>query len=242
MLHWIGLLLLWGPTPVDEALRECRRLSDSTGLGQIARTEFFVVEGALLALTGEFAEARKLAAEGRHTLLELGHKVQYAAIVQPVASFELLAGHAQAAEKLLREAHAILDAAGERGYLSTVSALLALALARQGRLEEADVFAEESRRIGPEDDRITQIYWRVAKARILGGSGDHGEARRLAAETLELARDYDNFDGPIVMVDVASFLEPDQAKTALERALTAASAKGNVITAEQARARLAALS
>jgi class 3 adenylate cyclase len=238
---WVGLRLLWGSTPVDEALRECERLSRAVTLEQFARTELLVVQGALLALRGEFAEGRQLAAEGRRGLLELGQKVQYAAISQPTAFIELLAGDAPAAESVLSEARALLVAAGERGFLSTVSALLALALARQGRFSEADTFADESRRVGAEDDLITQIYWRVAKAKLVAGRGELDEAGRLAAEATELAADYDSFDGPIAIVEVASFLEPGAAQEALERALASASAKGNVITAGQAREKLAAL-
>jgi class 3 adenylate cyclase/tetratricopeptide (TPR) repeat protein len=241
VVFWIGLRLLWGPTPVDDALRECERLSQAVALEQLARTELLVVQGALLALRGEFAEGRQLAAEGRRGLLELGQKVQYAGISQPVAIIELLAGNAGAAESLLSEARAVLVAAGERGFLSTVSALLALALARQERYSEADKFAEESRRVGAEDDVITQIYWRVAKAKVVAGNGELDEARRLAAEAIKLAADYDSFDGPIAIVEVASLLEPAAARAGLERALASASAKGNVITAEQARGKLAAL-
>ena len=241
VVFWIGLRLLWGSTPVDDALRECERLSQAVALEQLARTELLVVQGALLALRGEFAEGRQLAAEGRRGLLELGQKVQYAGISQPVAIIELLAGNAAAAESLLGEARAVLVAAGERGFLSTVSGLLALALARQERYSEADKFAEESRRVGAEDDVITQIYWRVAKAKVVAANGELDEARRLAAEAIKLAADYDSFDGPIAIVEVASFLEPAAARAGLERALASASAKGNVITAEQARERLAAL-
>ena len=74
VVFWIGLRLLWGPTPVDDALRECERLSQAVALEQLARTELLVVQGALLALRGEFAEGRQLAAEGRRGLLELGQR------------------------------------------------------------------------------------------------------------------------------------------------------------------------
>jgi hypothetical protein len=195
----------------------------------------------LLALTGEFVQGRQLAAEGRRMLLELGQKVSYAATAQAAGMIELLAGDAPAAERLLREAHEILEAAGERGYLSSVSGLLALALARQERYADAESFADQGRLIGAEDDLITQIYWRVAKAQVVAARGELGEAARLAAEATELMTDYDSFDGPIATVEVAPFLEPKAARGALKRALAGAAAKGNVITAEQARRKLEAL-
>ncbi|HEV2712697.1 MAG TPA: adenylate/guanylate cyclase domain-containing protein [Gaiellaceae bacterium] len=238
--YWIGLLLLWGPTPVDEGLRECRRLAQLSEVNQQARGMLLVAEGSLLALTSEFTDGRRLAAEGRRLLLELGQNVQYAAVSQPAALIELLAGDAPAAERILREAHGILTAAGEHGYLSTVSALLSLALAHQQRYREADELADESRRIGSEDDLMTQIYCRVGKAHAAAGRDERGEAARLAAEVLELAAPDEGFDAPVAVVEIAPFLAPAVASAALERALAGAEAKGNVVIAERARRMLAA--
>jgi class 3 adenylate cyclase/tetratricopeptide (TPR) repeat protein len=241
-LRWLGLVFLWGPTPVDQGLEECREIARSSGLTQFALTELLVVQGTLLGMKGEFDEGRRLAAEGRRMLLELGQKVDYAAITQPVALIELLDGNPDVAERLLREAGEILDAAGERGYLSSVSGLLGLALAKQGRHDEAEAFADRSRQLGAADDRTTQIYWRVAKAQALAAKGDLTEATRIASEVAELvASDYSSFDGPMAAVEVAPILAPDAAKGVLEHAHAGAAAKGNLVTAEQARRMLEAL-
>jgi hypothetical protein len=240
-VQWIALGALWGPTPVDLALEECRRLAQSTELGQSLLAELRVVEGTLRALAGDFERGRQLSAEARRDMLELGRRVQYAAIAQPAAIIELLADDAPAAERILREAREILAAAGERGFLSTVSALLALAVARQERYAEAETFADESKEIGAEDDAVTQIYWRVAKANVLAARGEQTEAARLATEVMELTAGYASFDGPIVAVEVVAFLEPDARRAALERALAGAEAQGNTVTAQQAREMLAAL-
>ena len=235
------LVLLWGPTPVDQALEECRRLHAFTEEGQMGHPQLLVIEGTLLALTGEFERGRRLAAAGRRDLLELGQKVQYAAISQPAAIIELLAGDEPAAERILREAQAMLDAAGERGYLSTVVAMLGLVLARQGRYDEADRFAEESGRLGSKDDVITQIYSRIVKARVVGAAGDRAEATRLAAELMELIeKTDDSFGGPMAVVEIADFLGADERRRTLERGLAEAEAKGNTVSAEQIRAKLAA--
>jgi class 3 adenylate cyclase len=239
--HWIALMLMWGATPAEEALREIRSLRQSIGADRLAGTELRVAEGLLLAMTGEFDRGRDLATAGRAALRDLGQTVQWAAIVQPASFIEMLAGEYRAAEELLREAHEILGEAGERGYLSTVSALLARSLVLQRREDEAEVFADEARRLGAEDDVMTQVYWRVAKAQAVAARGERDEAARLAAETVELAPRGAAFDAPISLVDVADFLEPDARRAALEQALAAASAKGNVITAQQAREKLAAL-
>jgi class 3 adenylate cyclase len=241
-LHWLGMVLLWGPTPIASALEECRTLAKSSEhLDQRARAELLVAEGALLALTGEFEQGRRLAADGREAVLELGQKVQYAAQAMAVAMIDLHADDPLAAERELREAHEILLDAGERAYLSTVSALLALALAKQGRHMEAERFADESRLLGAKDDLITQIYWRVAKAKVAAAKGEQDEAARLATETVELTGDYDSFDGPVATLEVAQFLEPDAEKSALEHALASSLAKGNTVIAARARELLEAL-
>jgi class 3 adenylate cyclase/tetratricopeptide (TPR) repeat protein len=240
-LYWIGLILMWGETPVDDALRECRELLRSAELGHMAQTELLVVQGTLLAMKGDFARGRQLAAEGREGLWELGQKVQYAAISQPVAIVELLADDPAAAERILREAYDILEAAGERGYLSTIDGLLALALTKQDRFDEAEVFADHGRAIGSDDDHITQIYWRVAKAHVAGHRGDRAEAARLATEVMGLSTEFDNFDGPIAAVEIATYLEPAAAREALEFGLGLAAKKGNIVTAARAREALAAL-
>lgn len=119
--------------------------------------------------------------------------------------------------------------------------MLALSLVKQGRHDEAEAFADESRRIGADDDLITQIYWRAAKAQVVAAKGDAREAARLAAETIELTADYNTFDTPPATLEVARFLEPGAAKAAVERALAGAVAKGNAVTAARARELLAAL-
>ena len=240
-MRWIAIVMLWGATPVDMALPQCRAFAQASDLGQMARAELLVVEGTLLGLTGEFDRGRQLAATGRDALLELGQRVQYASISQLSATIEMLAEDTEAAERMLREAHEILTTAGERGYLSTVSAFLAIALAKQGRDSEAEDFAETARRIGAEDDRITQLYWRVAAARVAASRNQPEDACRLASEAVELVTSYESFDGPLATVEVAEYLAPDDARTILEKALRGATAKGNVVTAEQARAKLAAL-
>jgi tetratricopeptide (TPR) repeat protein len=237
--RWLALVLMWGPTHVDESLAECARLGDEAN--ELSRSELLVFEGVLRALKSDFAAGRELAAEGRAILLDLGQTVIHAAVAMPAALVELLAGDADAAERLLREGREHLVASGERGYLSSVSALLAGSLCDQGRFDEAERFADEARELGAEDDWTTQMYWRAAKARILAARGLRDQAAHLATEIVNLAQPEDGFDTQFVFVQIAPFLEPDAARAALERALEAAERKGNVVSAARAREQLEAL-
>ena len=91
------------------------------------------------------------------------------------------------------------------------------------------------------DDRMTQLYWRVAEAKIVASRNQPDDARRLASEAVGLVVGYASFDGPLAAVEVADCLDPEDARTILERALRGATAKGNVVTAARAREKLAAL-
>jgi hypothetical protein len=69
---------------------------------------------------------------------------------------------------------------GERGYLSTIAGLMALALLDQGRLDEAEDLASVSREACDEADTESQMLWRQSQARVLAARSDYGEAERLA--------------------------------------------------------------
>jgi ATP/maltotriose-dependent transcriptional regulator MalT len=198
------------------------------------------MEAVLHAMKGDFDIARELVFRGRQRPLELGQRVSYAAMAQVAAKIELMAADPPAAEAVLREGRDILVAAGNRGYLSTVAAVLAQALALQGKLDEAETAADEAAAAGAEDDWVTQLQLRVARAHIAEGRGNLAEARRIAGEVLARGL-YDTVDTPMAMVAVADLLEPEARRAALEQALAGAEEKGNVVTAEQARAKLAAL-
>ncbi len=240
-IYWLALVLLWGLTPVDEALKECELLVKTAEEAHIPHAELLVAQGTLYALAGDFVRGRGLTTAGRQGMIELGQRVQYAAIAQPVAVIELLADEWAEAERILREADDILAPAGERGFRSTVCGLLGLAVAHQGRHEEAEALAERGRQLGDEGDVITQIYWRVTKAKVFAARGEAREARRLAAETLSLTAGYDSFDGPLAVLEVTECLSPDAARKALAQALARAQAKGSVVIEAKARARLEAL-
>ena len=241
-VQWLALVLLWGPRPVHTAIAELRRLNESMSLSQTARATAHVVEGVLTAMTGDFDAARQVAATGRSELLELGQTYHYAGLSQPTAIIELLADDAAAAERILREAHRLLTDAGERGYLSTAAALLGLAVVRQGRYEEGDLLAEESREAGSDDDVITQIYWRAVKAQVLAARDEQDDARRLAAEALELTKQTDDsLDVPMIALELIDVFAPETLREVLEWGLAESEAKGNVVSAARIREQLEAL-
>jgi hypothetical protein len=89
---------------------------------------------------------------------------------------ELLAGDLQAAVEQLREGYDGLGRLGETGFRSTVGTLLAEALERLGRDEEAETVLRECEAIARRDDFDPQARMRFVRARMLARQGDFAEA------------------------------------------------------------------
>jgi hypothetical protein len=86
------------------------------------------------------------------------------------ALVELLAGDAAAAERELRRSYDGLAKLGEIAA-PTMAAILAEALWRQGRHDEAHEATEASERLVSPDDLTTQVQWRGPRARPSSSPG-----------------------------------------------------------------------
>ena len=230
---------VYGPTPVEAAIAECSRIAaDATG---DRRTEGLVL-GALAhleAMRGEFDRARDLSAQARSTLEELGNSVLAASTSLEAGAVELLAGDPGAAERLIRRDVAELERMGAAYLLSTTTALLAQAVAAQGRDAEAAELVEAGQRLTGDDDVESGVLLACVRSGLLVRSGDVGggiaEARR-AVDLLEEA------DAPVARAEALLALaeacdaagDSDGAKAALDRAAAECRAKGYVVAERRA--------
>jgi len=198
---------LYGPTPVPVALARCQELLVAAGSDPRSRALILQFVSHLSALDGDDDHARDLCASARASLLELGWNFDAALVSIHLGPIELMAGHAAAAERELRADYDTLRAMGERNYLSTTAYLLAEAVRRQGRTEEALELAAESESLAAPDDVFSQIGWRSVRVRALAELGRHAEARELADEALRLAEETDgpNAQGE-ALLDIADLL------------------------------------
>jgi tetratricopeptide (TPR) repeat protein len=214
---------LWGPTTVDDALQLCRRIQ--------AETDSRLIAAAVANLEGAFILMRERAskpaldqvAEAGVVLEELGQAVTRQSARMVVAVAYLFTGELRGAEEELRPAREGLMRLGEKGFLSTVSALLALALCGQGRHDEADPFATESEQIGAADDLTTQAAWRAARAQILAARGEADAAIAVGREGLALVQETDmTSDQTTSLLGLgaayATLGRRDEAREAFERA------------------------
>ena len=121
---------------------------------------------------------------------------------------------------------------GEKGYLSTTAAILALALSAQGNYEEAETYSAAAREFGAEDDLSTQLHWRCALAEVLASRGDFEHAERLIQEALVLGDPTDLLqDRAAVLMSQATVMrmagDRANARPVLEQAIKLLEAKGN---------------
>jgi predicted ATPase/class 3 adenylate cyclase len=238
----------FGPTPVKDAIVVCEEVLAS--LDGDRRSEAYVRRAlaTLEAMRGRFDEARHLYQGSRATLDELGWK-HGAAMTSAVASgpVELLADDPVAAEMELRRDYETLEAMGERNYISTTAALLAEALYRQSRYDEARGFTEISETLAADDDVTTQVLWRSVRAKVLAREGRPGDAEPLATEAVRIisaAQDPDAQGHAILDLGEVYQLAGDAGKAsrAFEQAADLFGQKGNVVSEGRARTLLADLS
>jgi class 3 adenylate cyclase/tetratricopeptide (TPR) repeat protein len=230
--------------PVSEGLRLCQELLpralDHPGI----EPSILVAQAGLEAMKGRFDVARKLRSRAKKLLVEFGLELFGATTASQVFGIvDLLADNPRAAESELRRGYEILDRMGERSYLSTTACLLAEALFRSGRIDEAGEFTRIGEEAAGADDLATQVPWRSVRAKILAVRGEVEAARSLAAEALERGRGAeDNLFFADALVDQAEVLittgSPAEALPVLRRARTWYEAKGNVVSAKKTRALL----
>jgi tetratricopeptide (TPR) repeat protein len=234
LLHVRARAALRGPTPVKAAMEWCEEVRAREGRDQaldaFMRSEIAVLE----AMLGHFDRARELSSAAQEVLLDLGRTLAVALVRADAGAVELLAGDAAAAARCLQPACDTMQEIGERGNLSTYSALLADALSDQGLDDSADSYARLSEETALREDVLSQVLWRNARARLLRGEGALEDAEALAKEAVALATDTDDLNllgyalSGLGSVLVSARREPD-ASAAYAQAAQVFRRKGNIV-------------
>jgi class 3 adenylate cyclase/tetratricopeptide (TPR) repeat protein len=244
-LSWLVIAAFWGPIPVPEALALCDRVVQE-GSSRYVEGYAGIVKGAFHSMAGRWDESRASTATGRKLLEELGQHMVVAAGRMALARAEFFGGRISESEDELRLGYDVLQQMGEKGYLSTTAALLALALCAQGRHDEAESYAEQARELGAVDDITTQLYWRCARAEVLAARGEIEEALRLVQEAQDLIDPTDYLtDRAAALLSRATVEKAagnrDWARAAIEQAIGLFQAKGDVTGAAHSRTLIAEL-
>jgi hypothetical protein len=230
--------LVWGVVPVEEGIRRATEaLERISGAGE---ADLRNALGGLLAMRGDFEAAHEQLSRAGSAMEELGMNLTIAAGQVP-AEADLLRGDPEAAEGRLRPGIEELRAAGETGFLSTSAAVLAEALYRQGKFEEAEEWTKVSEGSAAEDDVASQMQWRAIRGKTVAKLGRIEEAEVLAREAVEraLSTDYLTMQGDcwFALAEVlAAAGREREALEAVERAAEVWGRKGITVGVERARA------
>jgi tetratricopeptide (TPR) repeat protein len=246
-LEWLALDALWGRMPVPAAIARCEEIKQQ-GQAEFGRelTSVDCAQGLLLAMVGRIEEGRELIAQARALQAERGYRLEWGGTSLVAGDAERIAGNPEAAEQALREGYQALEALDEVGYLSSVAAHLALALVAQGREEDALEVTAFVERIAAPDDFEPQAYWRAARATALARRGEPERAEQLAREAIELVKDtswlHVQADAQTALAEALHAADRiEAARSALDQAIACWEEKGNVVWAEQLKARREAL-
>jgi class 3 adenylate cyclase len=185
---------LLGPMPAPAAIAVCEDLLASAGEDRRSQATTLAALARLRAMCGDFDGARRGYRQGRAILEELGLRFDAATFSLDSGPTELLAGDAAAAEADLRRDFEALDAIGERNYISTTAGLLAEALYRQDRLDEAAHFADFCRDVAAASDFYSQYLWKGVRGKLLARSGAGDEGVELAEGALAETRTSDDIE------------------------------------------------
>jgi tetratricopeptide (TPR) repeat protein len=232
---------LFGTTPVPELLAWLDEQEAGAMLSHYVRGH----RAQALAMLGCFDEARVILAETRAELAERGGVLWLAvATGHSSVDVEFLAGDPAAAVEFGEEGFRLLEELGEKGVQSSVAGKLAQALYALDRLDEAEAWAGRAAELGATDDPWTQMVWRQVRGKVLARRGEHAEAQQNAREAVTIGDDTDLLDmqGDAYAELAEVFVvggKPDDASHALEQALGRYERKGNLVSAQRARTRLA---
>ena len=234
ILGWLASAALWGPTPAPEGIRRCADYLDEIGNHPSGQAVILRHLAGLYAMQDDVAKAHAALNRAKALLNTLGPTMTRA-LTEPAAFIAMLAGDPATAETHLRLEYESLDKMGERGYLATTAALLARAIAAQGkdRYEEVTRLITISREAGAGEDLSAQIIGQGLAARILADRGRHAEAAELAGSAVALAAQTDLLSQHAdTLLDLAQVLaaagRAPEARATATQALDLYQRKGNL--------------
>jgi class 3 adenylate cyclase/tetratricopeptide (TPR) repeat protein len=217
-----------GPTPVGAAVDRAHIFLRESEDDRMLTASILSSLAVLLAMRGEFDEARAQWTRARALWDELGMTMNRAVRAIDGSTIELLAEDVEAAVSELRTAYRLLEEIGDVHFPATIAAYLAAALAHGSRLTEAEEVARFAESHSWEDDIVTQVMWRVAGAQVQA-------SEQLAREAVELAAPTDFLElQATALLALARVLRtagsPEAARVAAE-ARAVYERKGNVVGA-----------
>jgi tetratricopeptide (TPR) repeat protein len=246
ILSWMASSAFIGPTPVGEAVRRCEAILEQVREDRRSAAATLYPLAGLYAMTGRFDAARERLDMACRTLEDLGFITLTSSFALFDGYVEILATDLVRAEERVRLGLSRLEEMGERAFVSSLAALLAEILYRQGRQEEAKRFVDRSEETAAPDDLAAQITWRTVRAKILATAGRPVDAESDARGAVSLAEktDWSAYHASACMA-LGEVLRargrPVEAELAIRKSIHLYQEKGNIVAAEGAHALLSGL-
>src|SRR5581483_1701724 len=165
-------------------------LADASG-SITGRASAHAVRGYYELVTEHAAEAEADYASARELYAEIGNTRREAVSLMFIGRAAFAQGHDARAEAILRDAVRTLKGLGDRGSLCEAQRALAMVLAEEGKLDEAERHALEAREtVGPED-RVSIGTTLLALGVVRAKQQRNDEAESLLREAVETFRLYE---------------------------------------------------
>jgi tetratricopeptide (TPR) repeat protein len=241
IIEWLAIALFLGPAPAADAAKRCRRLRAERPEQPLVQALLLTGEAMLTAMEGDIQEAKRLSAQGRTIMNELGEWIWITSFW--LGFIALWDDDPVAAEEELRPGYETLKTLGSTSHFSSLAHALANALYAQGRYDEAERLTHECELASRPNDVHSQILWRSIRAKTLAHSGRLETAELLGRESVELAATSDFHPAHAeALVDLAEVLrlagDDEGAEAAVDDAVRLYKLKGNVLAISRARPEL----
>ena len=181
------MFLLRGRGRIPDLLRAGEERASR--FGRAIRADYLADAAALLAQRGEADAAVAAVADVIAIAQELGYKAYLSQWIKGAVLLD--AGRPADAIAPLELAATTAGEVGDVGSASSITGLLARALALEGHVQEAARRSTEARALSAAVDRWSALLWRGAAVRVGAAQGRPAEARALADELVAILADID---------------------------------------------------
>jgi class 3 adenylate cyclase/tetratricopeptide (TPR) repeat protein len=242
-LYFLTYAVVQGPRPAPDGISRLQEVVATTHGNRKMEAMFLVQQGILEAQLGMFETARAHVQAGKEIFMDLVMSRAQSAVAGASGNVELLAGELEAAERSLRVGYEYLLQTGDSIGVAFLAGPLAEVLYQQERYDEAWQLTKPCMESPWQE---SQIRWRTVQAKVLAQRGELGPAAPLAQEAVQVAEATDMLnDRAGSLLDLAEVLgmggRQQEATHAIQAAIDLFEHKGNVVSAERARASLTVL-
>jgi tetratricopeptide (TPR) repeat protein len=237
----VACALYYGPRDVEGAIARCEALLLEHDGDRATEANLLVWLGGLQAMLGHFPTARELVGQAGQRYEQLGLDAD--TYLRLSAAVEMFAGSPDVAEVALRTSCTALQHHEHIPVLATRAAELADAIYEQGRYDEAETWIRLARESAGGDDLDAAFVSHYVHAKVLARLGEVDSAERSAREALSLVVTTDALnrhgDSLIALAEILRLQgRESEADVQIRGALRLYEQKGNVVSADRAKAML----